>query len=467
MIMAPLLAAFVALASPGPVPATAPAYPVPVTVGTTVGPRTAADTVLTLSEVVDSALATHPTLAGAEARRRSAEAAAAETRASWLPTVSAMAVATRYEEPMVVAPLHGFSFQSPPAFDETLYQAHATAEYTLFDGGARAARTRAASARAAALESAAVVAREEVLVEATTAYLSALTARDVLRARDRWVAALSEERDRSRLLFREGRAPRLTVLRTEAALSRARAEREAAAEGLELALRRLSRVSGVDADRVLGSELVEVAVRDTVLPARETLVERALGPGSPAVAQASGRVAASEGQAAAARSSFLPRLSLSGRYSAYGAAAVEPTGEWQAGVQVSYPLFTGGARGAGVERAEAETEAARAERRRVEQQLADAVDAALSAYRTARARTRALEAAVAQSVEVARIEALALESGAGVQTDYLRAEAELAGTRSALAQARHAAVEARLRLARATGDLSVSWLARMTERAEQ
>ena len=267
-------------------------------------------------------------------------------------------------------------------------------------------------------------------------------------------------------MFREGKTPRLAVLRTEAALSRARAEREAAREGLRLALHRLARVSGLEAARVEAATFEPVEVRDTTLPSREALVAMALE-GNPGLARASSQVAAAETGVAAARSSFLPRILLSGRYSAFGAPTVDLAGEWQAGVQVSYPLFTGGARGAGLEAAEAEAEAARSEQRLAEQRVADAVDAALGAFRSAEARVTALRAAVTQSEEVARIEALALSSGAGVQTDYLRAEADLLDARSALAEARHGVVEARVRLAQATGNLTLEWLAQMTEETEQ
>ncbi|MGK7311305.1 MAG: TolC family protein [Candidatus Longimicrobiales bacterium M2_2A_002] len=421
---------------------------------------------LTLREVLESALRTHPSVAGAEARREAAAASTSAARAAWLPTVAASALATRYQEPMVVAPLHAFDPQSPPAFDETLYQGHATAEYTLFDGGGRSARIRAAAALEASAESGVMVARDAVLAEAVSSYLSALTARDVLRAHDWWVTALEEERERARLLFDQGKTPRLAVLRTEAALSRARARREAAAESLRLARYRLGRVSGLDDARVADAELTELALVEPALPGRRVLVERALRSENPALASAASREAATEGRAAAARSAFLPRISLSGGYSAFGAPSVDWTGEWQAGVQLSYPLFTGGARLAEVERAEAEAAVARAERGQVEQRLEDAVDAALSAYRSARARVAALEAAVAQGEEVVRIERLALESGAGVQTDYLRAAAELAETRSALAEARHAGIEARVRLAQAMGELTVDWLEQQTERAE-
>jgi outer membrane protein TolC len=103
-----------------------------------------------------------------------------------------------------------------------------------------------------------------------------------------------------------------------------------------------------------------------------------------------------------------------------------------------------------------EADAARAELEAVLREVEDGVDAALAWYRTAVARVAALEAAEAQSAEIARIEALALEAGAGVQTDYLRAEADLLTTRAALAEARHGAVEARVRLARVTGGLALA-----------
>jgi outer membrane protein len=168
-----------------------------------------------------------------------------------------------------------------------------------------------------------------------------------------------------------------------------------------------------------------------------------------------------------ARATFLPRIDLSGRYSAFGSASTSPAYEWQTGVQVSYPLFVGGARSHGVERAEAAASAADAELRQAERSVADAVDAALAAYRSASARAEALEAAVAQSTEVARIEALALEAGSGVQTDYLRSEAALLRARAGLAEARHSVIVARVRLAQITGRLDDPWLARYTEGVEQ
>jgi outer membrane protein TolC len=60
--------------------------------------------------------------------------------------------------------------------------------------------------------------------------------------------------------------------------------------------------------------------------------------------------------------------------------------------------------------------------------------------------------------EVARTELLSLRSGAGTQTDYLRAEADLLRIRSALVEARNSEVAANIELARVTGELTTAWL---------
>jgi outer membrane protein TolC len=71
--------------------------------------------------------------------------------------------------------------------------------------------------------------------------------------------------------------------------------------------------------------------------------------------------------------------------------------------------------------------------------------------------------AVAQHAEVARIEELALAEGAGTQRDWLAAQAALLLARSALIEAQHAEVSARVELARLTGTLTPNVLQTLVE----
>jgi outer membrane protein len=408
---------------------------------------------LGLEEVVRAALATHPSVEAARWRAGAAELAVGEVEGALRPSLWATALATRFQEPMVVAPLHGIDVQHPPAFDRTLLQGHVSAEWTLFDGGQRRSRVEGAAAQAHVAIAAAHGTEDDVVVAAVRSYLEVMTARAVLAAHERQREALGAERERAARMYEEGRAPWVQVLRTDAALSRAEADRETAAERLTVGIHRLARVSGMDPERVEAARLVPVAPSPVPLPSRDALLAAARTE-HPAVVAAEQQIRAAFHARAGARSQWFPRVGLTGRYSAYGSANDSFAPEWQAGAQVSYPVFVGGSRLRATDRADAELRAARAARAAVVQSVEDGVDASLAAFRASWSRVVALEAAVTQSEEVARIEALALEAGAGVQTDYLRAEAELLAARAALAEARARAVEARIGLARASGRVS-------------
>jgi outer membrane protein TolC len=107
--------------------------------------------------------------------------------------------------------------------------------------------------------------------------------------------------------------------------------------------------------------------------------------------------------------------------------------------------------------------AARADLEAARLQTAQEVDQAATAISTADARAAALAAAVAQWEEVARIEGLALEAGAGEQRDLLRAEAGVFQARAGYALALQEAIAARLSLARARGVLDREWIDEWTE----
>ncbi|MDX1493393.1 MAG: TolC family protein, partial [Longimicrobiales bacterium] len=175
------------------------------------------------------------------------------------------------------------------------------------------------------------------------------------------------------------------------------------------------------------------------------------------------RVEAASAALAAERADRLPRLDAGAALLDFGTLTGEHVLEWQAGVQLSWPVFTGGARSASLRRAEARLREAQAEREAVRLQLLAAEDAAGTALAEARARVQALEAAVAQWSEVARIEALALNTGAGVQSDLLRAQAGLFRASAGLARARADAVVARVELARIRGELTVEWIHQQLE----
>lgn len=420
---------------------------------------------LTLGAAVARALGSYPTLSAAKASADAAHAAVRQFTAQRFPQLAAQANLTQYEKPMIVAPLHGLDLQaSPPAFDQTLIQGGLNGSYTLFDGGARGARVHAARARADAADATTDASAAGVIAQTAQAYLDVLTARAVLDAEDQGVTALGAERDRAERELSVGGAARVAVLRVEAALARAEASRTSAATDLDDAERHLARVLGVDPAETRADRLISVSLVDTTIVSRDAVLARAeeANPDLRAARQ-DARAASLARRAAVAQ--WFPHLDLVGGYLLFGSGMGDFTAEWQAGVKLSYPLFTGGARSGAVTEAGANAAAADARARLVLLQTADAVDRAVSGVHDAAARRAAVEAAVRHLHEVVRIERLTLETGEGTETDFLQSEAELRGARADLARTREAELLARLSLARLTGSLTTSWITDSLENA--
>jgi outer membrane protein len=427
------------------------------------GDRTADGQPLTLEEAARRALASHPSVAVSEAGRRRASANAAGARSGLFPSLSVDANATRFEQPMIVAPLHGLDLQSPPLFGRTLVQGNLALGYLLFDGGARGARIEQSRALIDVADARIDATRQDLLARVANAYLAVATQRDVLDANRARVEALESEGARAARLVESGRAARLVALRAEAALSRAVADAAAALARLRSDEAALWRLIGTGADSLSAWRLEPLGpMGSSSVPERGVALEAAKR-ASGAVVTAKARLMAAEAGKGVARAAFLPTVRLAGRYNGFGSAAGDFVAEWQTGVQVSYPIFTGGARASELGRAEADVDEARASVAIAELQVEDGVERALAALADADARVDALVAAEAQYVEVVGVERLAIEAGAGVQTDYLGAESQLLETRATLAQARAARIGARIELARLTGELSLDALSNIVE----
>lgn len=418
---------------------------------------------ITLSDAAVAAIEADPTLAAALAREEAAEADVRRAGAARLPSLNLEGAVTRFEEPMVVAPLHSFDPSNPPRFDEALVQGAARLRYTAFDGGRISSSVRAARSARDATGARTATRRMNVLERVTEAYLGVLGTRAHREAAERQVAALEAEHGRARQRVETGSAAEVELLRASAALEEARAAGISARTRTELAEHSLARAMSVDPSEVVGAPLAQVDVEDRITDA--TALED----------EPSGRVPHPDMEAAAAyeraaserldgeRAARLPRLDLTAAMLDYGTWSGGHVAEWQVGAAVSWPLFTGGARSALIRRSEAELSAARRDTEAVARSIEAAIDAARSAIIDADARSEALDASVRQWTEVARIEALALETGAGTQSDLLTAEASLFRARAGLAEARYARLLARVQLARALGRLDLDWLQRTLE----
>ena len=418
---------------------------------------------LPLEEAVRRALASHPSVGAAAARSEGAEAVGGVARSAWYPSLSVSATGTRFEEPMLVAPLHGFEFTTPPAFDRTILRGELDLRWTLFEGGARSSRIEAADARAGSAAARAEAARQDLAARVVGSYTQLLWRREARAAQQARLEALLAERDRVSRLLAEGRAPEVERFRAEAAIARAEADLAELDAATLAGTHELARLVGVDGGALPLESLRPVGLMTPDPGPAATGRVSSSDSGSPELESARSQLRAAEAERNVAAAAWLPRLLLSGGLRSYGSGEGDFTAEWQGGIGVESPLFTGFARSRVVAAASAEETAAREDLRATELAMADRADRAIEAVRGAAASADALASAERHLAEVVRIERLSLVEGAGVQTDYLQAEAELAETRAARARAVNLHVAARAELARARGELTPEWIRRNLE----
>ncbi len=424
-----------------------------------------ADSTLTLIDAVTIAVETHPVIGAAAAEFEYASAELGRARAEWLPQLSARASLTQHQKPMIAYPLHELDLQSRPIFDRTLIQGGVDLGWMAFDGGGRQARIAGTRARAEGVAVGQDGAAMQVVAHVANAYLTVLSAAEVLAALDEHIAALNEERARVVLLLEQGQAAAVERLRVDAAVAQADADRIATMAALDAAERSLARMLGTETAATRARHLTSVHLAGSTVEERPVLLQR-LDEGNTEIRQARHAAESAQWAKRAASASWWPRLDGFGSYGLWTIPEGDVALEWQVGVRVSYPLFTGGARSRAVAGAAARADAAREQLALAELEGREQLDRALTGVREQRARAEAMATAVRHLSEVTRIERLALEAGVGTQTEFLRAEADLHRARAALVQAEYGAILALVELARTTGDLTIDWLHRTLETSE-
>ncbi len=412
---------------------------------------------LSLPEAAALALDHHPSVAVAEARREVAGGRVEQARAARLPSLYSDASLIQFQEPSLVAPLHGFDPTMAPEFDRRLVRGNLTLSYSLYDGGARASRIGQAESGEATAQAGASAARMDLIARVSGAYLDLLTTQELLEAAKNQKTALEAEAGRVRQFLAEGKAARVDLLRVEAALSQAQAVEISLLSRLGVARGRLVRLTGLSLADVGERSLSAVTLTTDREPTPTGVIQGAQA-ASPELEAARFQLMGASAGVREAKANWLPTLQAAGAYSDFGALDGGHTMEWQGSLKLSFPLFTGGARKGELHRAQAEERRASEALRGAELAVEEGAEEAFAALTETKALREALELGVEQTQEVARIEALALEVGSGVQTDFLRAQANLFQARASLVQARHGEVLATVQLARISGELTLSWL---------
>lgn len=409
----------------------------------------------TLLDAWALALGSDPALAAIRAEAEAALADERAARAARWPTLDASAGYTRYDQaPSLDVATPSFAFRSPPIFDDDdMLMGGVRVSMPLWTGGSVSASIRSARHAREAIDALGEQAVADLKLEVAARYVDVLRARRALAASEASVASLEAHVADVQALVERELVAQSDLLAARVALANAQQQRVRAANAVQVAHAAYNRHLGQPLDRV-----PEIEDRGAVLglPEETRGIEELL---RVAAARRSelraleARASALEAQARAERGRLLPQFSLEGNYQHLETTILDRQDFTSVGVGLRWRLFDGGQTLQRARSLERGSRAARHRREDLGSKLELQVREAWLALAEADARRVATREAVAEAEENLRISRELYGVGLAANTQVLEA---IALRVAAVANRDDAALDselARLRLARAIGEL--------------
>ncbi len=407
---------------------------------------------LTLKEALAIAYATNPQIESARANLRATDEEVAKANAGWRPSLN-LSGNEGFQNIITDQPVHAES-------DRNTVNGTASLTEPLFRGGRTVAEIRRAKALVRAGQAQLVNAEQTVLLDGVTAYMDVVRDTMNLEYRRMNVQVLQDQLDASNTQLNAGAITQTDVQQTQARLATARAGLSVAEGQLATSRARFERVIGRPA------EMLEVM---PALPPLPTTLDEAV---SKAVAMAPTLIAAQENSRAAdyaidqATSALLPQVSLSLQYqyaknsSVIGLITPKVTQrEASVYLQVTVPLYQGGAEYATVRQAKEQRSQSLANVTDADRQVRETTQSAWGIFTSAQASIASNELAVMANQSA--VMGVLQEQRAGERSilDILNAQQELLAGEVGLANAQHDATVAGFQLLASTGQLTARSLA--------
>jgi outer membrane protein TolC len=287
----------------------------------------------------------------------------------------------------------------------------------VFDAGLSALGVQAAKLGRDMAAAARDASRQDLAFRAAQAFVRVLQLEAAARATDAAVEAAESDRQRARARRDVGLVTEADVLAVDVHLADVRQRQIAAGGDLSVARLQLAEAIGVP----LTDSLMLVRPPPRLAPADpDALVQEALA-SHPHRHEADLHVKLADNARRTARAALLPTVGVQGGWEFNGATLGEQQSSWVVGAEVRINLFRGLADTARIREAGHAHVRATAEHERVARRIEVDVRTAVAQLATARARSEAGQAALAQARESHRIIRDRYETGLATVTDVLRA----------------------------------------------
>lgn len=395
----------------------------------------------TLFDAMKTALETNPDIEAQAARLSATREALPQARAAALPSLSISAGADS---------AHRGGGGGPSSRTDD-WSAQASASQLLFSSGGVFASTRQAKARIAGAEADYAGARQQLLLDVTTAYAQLREAHQIVDARTKTAENLDRQTRYATARFNAGVTTRTDMAQAQARLAQARTNLIQAQGNLVAANETYRRLVGVAAGAL------EPAPPAAGLPATlDDALSLAVAQ-SPTLVSARAAELGADAAVFASRAARGPTISLTagaGLADDFGADAFGNSRSDSVGVRFSLPLFSGGAASSRTGEALALRTASGLDRVGVERALRETVTTAWTGVETARSAFESAKEQVAAAETAYRGVTLEQDVGLRANVEVLDQENDLLAARLALAAAERDVAISERRLLRAVGGLT-------------
>ncbi|WP_332686071.1 TolC family outer membrane protein [Devosia sp.] len=336
--------------------------------------------------------------------------------------------------------------------DSQLYTAGLSYDQTIYDNHKTDAQIEAARAGAEAAEHQIRNTEQNVLLAVVQAYMSVLSGRQLVALRQENVNFFQAQLQSAQDRLDVGEGTRIDVAQAEARLAQGQATYRAAVSSLEISQATFQRYVGAPPQNLDSSHnygrLVPSSLQAAISEAEV---------GHPAILLSKAAIRAAQAGTDAAQAAFGPSASVSG---SIGTAFSNPGGaqglSGKLGFTISVPLYSGGAMGASVRKANIEQIKSEVDAMSAYDQIREAVISAWAGMQSADAQISAANSAVSAGRTV--LDGVIQERDLGTRTtlDVLNSQAELTTAREGLINASTNKVIATFSLLSAMGRLTAT-----------
>ena len=391
---------------------------------------------LTLDEARDMAFRQRAVVGAARARVSAAAEDAGVAFAGYLPSVAVDAGYSRMTanyggQPGQVPQTPGQSTNSTASYD--YFNFGLTVSQPIWDFG----RTLGANDRA---ERGVDVARRDegsaradLWFRVVAGYYQVLASQQLVEAATRARDLARAMADRAASLYKAGTRPRVDLLQSEATAQAAEAGRMSAAEALAAnSAAFLASLGAAEPFEFVAARPEASGVRD--VPARAAALDEAFA-ARPERAAVAARVKVAEAEVRVLNGDWWPRLFAAGRFSESGTQFLHMAWNWQVGVGLTWPVFSGLATRHGVRAAEARVAFAKAALEEIDVTVRSDLDQALARLAGAVGRAEPLRLAQAAASEALAVADQRYKAGEGSQVEVREAQTALAQAEAAVVRA--------------------------------